>query len=553
MLTSRSLSLLLALVLVAGCAHGRGRGDGKGAAAGPASLALVPADTPYAMAMLEPFDRVLAEKFMAMAGSSLDKTLAQLKEVGGPLKDSPGLTRLLVAVLEELRGNVSFAGAQKLGFNPSGRMVIYGLGIYPVFRVEIADARTLRATIDRVLARAEVQLPEHRLGEQAYWRIDADGPSVVLALVGGELVAGVFPSALVADALPYLFGHKKPARSLRDTGVLAEIARTHGLDPRFVGYGDLRATAALFLGGQPGALPLPPEVAGELAGLPASCKQEAARLVALAPRLVFGYDRLDERLISMRMTLETAAEVSQAVAALSRPAPGLALLPEGPPLAAFGAGIDANAAIALARRAALAVIRQPFECPAFSGLNEAAHEVEQGLAQALPPYVTGVSGVMVTLDELDIESRPIRVRGSAVLVGSGVGELVRLAIGLISSGQSVPLSADGRPVALPLTALGVPGLDQAYLGLKGERAAIAVGKGASERVVALLGAKAPERAPLIMFGMHFARLAEVSRAFADEVSDETFMGGLNQYGFAGYGLEADARKGITFVVQMQLE
>ena len=63
----------------------------------------------------------------------------------------PETRRRLAALLDEFEGKLNREGLESLGWDPQSSNVIYGVGAFPVARMGLSDAATLRATILRVL------------------------------------------------------------------------------------------------------------------------------------------------------------------------------------------------------------------------------------------------------------------------------------------------------------------------------------------------------------------------------------------------------------------
>jgi hypothetical protein len=532
---------VLALLAGASCVHSGSTASGhRDLPSGPPALALVPADTPYVLAMLAPMDPAIQQKMFARAARVLEKNGAQLR--GALSGEDVAAGRIVGAWLDELQGHMTVEGTTQLGLNPNGRIVVYGVSLFPVVRIEIGDPARLHATILRVLAKAQVPVTEQHAGAQAYWQFADDKVAGVIAIVGNELVATVSTTAALPELLPYVFGQVKPEQSLADTGLLRQLANTHHYDGGIVGFLDFEAGARLAFGETPSPVALP--FLEKSSAVSAPCKKEVHRLIGYAPRLVFGLEKVAANETTFAMTLATAPAISHALAGLSRPIAGLTMQPgDTPPLAVFGIGLSVSDGIAVLRRGAAAIEAEPFECPEMLELNTLAKELDQNLGHGIPPMVTSLNGVVVTLDELDLKASPPLVSGSALLVGEGADDLLRQGLAFLAPGQGNGLAADGRPVALSLASHGIPGVDQAYVGLKADRAALAIGRAASQRVVALLGAAGPARAPLVVLAMDLARLMKLIPEFAGKMQDTPFGG--DDLGFASYGLEADGELGVT--------
>jgi hypothetical protein len=549
MRTPRLLTAALLVVALAAtsCVHkGSTAADHHDVPEGPPSLALVPSDTPYAIVSLKPLDPALQQK-MLERGAAMFSSVGTETETTLLGSDTPAL-RVYGAWLAEMRGHMDAKGLTDLGMLPSARILVYGVSLYPVVRWEIADPVKLHDMILRILARAKVEAPEQHAGAQAYWQIDFDGHSVAIAIVGKELVAGLVPSHLLADFLPYLFGTSKPARSLAAAGTLRQIALAHGLDGSAVGFVDLAAVSGLLLGEVKGPLPVPMHE-GQSALSPA-CVKDVHRLIGYAPRFVIGTEKLTATELQVAISLETIPAISGALAALSHPIAGLELLPPGPPLATIGVGVNVGDAIATLRRGAQAITAAPFGCPELADLNQAATDLEHKLATPLPGAVLGLSGAVVTLDDLDLNAQPVKFAGGALLVGSSAADLLRQGLALIAPGQK--LNDDGKPMAVSLKGHGIPGVEEAYVAARGDKAAAALGPRASAQVVSLLGAAAPAHAPLFVLGMDLGRLMKLVPTMADEGNKVT-AAFAQYYGFATYAIDADREHGITLRVFMQMK
>src|SRR5262245_61896871 len=191
---SRAAHLVLLLAAMAGACD-------KSGTAAPQSvktdlgespfLSLVPADTPYVMATFKP----VPASYMSKFSSVFEMMKTEIRRT----PDAPG-SDLLLALAEEMGPNFDARRAEELGLSPRARMAFYGLGLYPVLRLEIADGDRLLGTVERIAGRAKRSLvrPAEREGRR-YWVISRRPgvPVVVLAIVPQAFVAAMVPAAEV--------------------------------------------------------------------------------------------------------------------------------------------------------------------------------------------------------------------------------------------------------------------------------------------------------------------------------------------------------------------
>lgn len=526
---------------VANAAGGHGATVTKGAAI----LDLVPADSPYVMAMLEPFPIELMESWLAVSTGLLDKAGADLKTASQAMGGSPEetLLRVSLALLEEFRGNMSADGFARMGIGRRAQFVMYGIAVLPAMRWRVADAGKVEALILRVLAKAKVTLRKQSLAGQAYWEFTDKDIVVALARIGDEVVVGMATPKTASTVLPLLFGQKKPARSLRASGALAKVVEGHRFSPFFVGYVDFKQLARLLMrDGQGVDAQLMPLLLEKDTPVPAECKTELQALLDLAPRMVVGYEKLTAKTMTAVFVLETRADVTRRLAALKSPVPGLELTPTDSPLFMLGGGINIPRAIALAQEVAALLAAKPFRCPKLDDLEEAGEEMARTLATPLPPAIAGLQGGVVVVDDFQ---PPFLIRAHGLIAHDKPQELLTLALGMALPGLTV--KDDGRAVRLPLEQLGLPPMP-AFIGTKGKLIAAALGAGADTEVLALFGAKTGPDAPLLAFGYDVAKFVGIAKMFGAP-ADMSALTMLGSWGWISLAVHVTER-GLTMKVAM---
>lgn len=446
-------------------------------------LRFVPAETPYVIANTEALPREFADKIGAAIDPILKKFETELAGQKATLTDSPD-DKVAKAVIEELEGNLNRAGLEKLGLDPDFRFVLYGLGLMPVLRMELKDGEAFKAAIARVESKSGMKAPTAQAGDLQYWRVSNDGITVVIAIVGSQLVLGVTPDATAEKAVPMILGQQLPDATAATA--LAATAGKHGFRNTF-GYVDATIIASTVMGDGKG---LAGEIfaalsKGEAPVLDANCKTEIGGIVAKFPRMAFGYTELSGQKITARYTLETEAGLAAELKGLTAPVPGLGQ--DDGALLAFGMGINLQKTLDFAKAKAAAVASAPYTCPLLADLNQGFTEMNAGLQAApIPPFVMGIRGFNVVVKDGKIGPEgPSGIKATAIIAADKANELFEMAKGQVPPLAGLTVPADGTPVALPPGTV-PPVVDAPHIAVNANGIAISVGIGEEKGLTALL-------------------------------------------------------------------
>jgi len=190
----------------------------------------VPADTPYLAGNLQPIPDDVIEVFLQRFEPVLASVQDELTNARQTLENEDG-SRLISAILQEFDGNLSRQGMESLGFDLRAHKVVYGMGVFPVIRIGLSDADALRATIQRVLANAEIDAPELEHQGVSYWRLSevdtADAPvGIYISIFADHLAMSIFPPLAETELLPAFLGLEMPGDS-NAVSRLAELNAKH--------------------------------------------------------------------------------------------------------------------------------------------------------------------------------------------------------------------------------------------------------------------------------------------------------------------------------------
>ena len=536
---------------VKGAAKGALKGAAKavGINTAPNFIEYIPADTPYAVVALEPMpDKMIdmvfkmVEPLLGQAKSEMSKELARLKQ-SERTEDKVG-----AAIIEELQGNLSRKGLEKMGFDLTPRFAVYGLGVLPVMRFELSDPKALRAMIGRIEAKAGQKLPVKKMGDVEYWGVDENKMTFAAAIIGDELIAGVTPTASAEKMLPIMFGKAKPPKSFKDSGVLEGIQKKYGFTGHAIGYVDVQIITQILLNESKGlnadvwnamGSPVPP--------VPAECKTDYTSMAANFPRMVMGYTKLTAKSLSAEYIIETRSDIAKGLAGIVAPVPGMGSADGA--LFSVGVGLDVNKSVAFAKKVVADLKAKPYTCPHLKDLNEGLAQAEVGLNQALPPMATAITGLNVVLYDGEFgQGEPKNIKATALLVTSDAQGLLTMAKGFGPPPlNDLTVSDDGKPVPLP-AGLAPPFLVEPHVAITKVGLAMSIGAGLKESLGKVLGASPPAKPSLFTISYDIKRVMDLMKKSGAPIGEDEMMvfdalGGA--FGVVQYGMRF-TEHGIVF-------
>ena len=490
--TMRFAALGFAGVLLAACHH-----KDK-----DAPLAFVPADTPYVVANLDVLDEGTRKALLAQTNAQLPSQLVQLKSAADDMADKdPDTARLLKAVIAELDGKTIEQFAQNAGLNIKGRSAFYGLGLSPVIRFELVDAKAFDAFVGRLETAYGKPFDKATVGGQSYRKhvSTETGTQIVIAVVGKQAVAAMLPIDVPEATLRLALGLDRPAKNLQDDGRLEKLAKAKDYQPWAIGQLDLVRLLPLAAGGKDPmfnalrkaraaaeSAKTGEPVTNQLQIAP-SCEGEAARIAARVPSVSFGYTKLDEKHQNLRWDVALADDITKAFSGLKVELPGLG--------AAGTAPFDVSLALPVAQLRTFwsaqseAVAAKPFTCQSLTDLNEGFVKIGTLSQQAAVPPVGDLLGLRVALDSFEAGNADgiPKFSGRVLIATSNPTALLAMSQMVASGLAQLKLTTDGKPVALPpeVTApLGSP----VWAAMSPKALALAIGAGEDSKLGDMLNA-----------------------------------------------------------------
>ncbi|HEX7839355.1 MAG TPA: hypothetical protein VF469_17880 [Kofleriaceae bacterium] len=478
----------------------------------PALFANVPADTPYLFASLDAIPPEFYAKLKQAFGPLFELAFRQGRALGD---DNP----LLAAILGELDGKWNQAGLEALGFSAEPRFALYGLGLSPVvLRLAVKDDKALRATIERIAARAGASLPPMATKDgRSYWKIDIpDGPALVIALAESQLIAAIGSPAKLDAKLGLILGTEKPAQTMADGKLVKELMARHGFGGQLIGVADTRQIASQAL-----------EAAGAKSG--AVCTAEVDRLSTKLPRVAMGYGELSASKTSGGMVVELSPDAIADLKALRVEIPGLAQLLSGTPLVAMGGGVD----LARAQQVAIAIaanLRKLGAACELGPLADGADRMSRTLSAPLPEPAGRIAGGAIAVEDVKFsggrrrEPIPDNVEGVALIASPDARALFDKAVELAPSLKALGVAADGKLHDLPQGTVPVPFPLAAGVGDK--LIVLTAGTQQKPRVEKLIGAHGGGKAPLFAMSYDSGKVFDLELQMFRELgaADPAMMG-----------------------------
>ncbi|MDZ4731929.1 MAG: hypothetical protein SH820_18525 [Xanthomonadales bacterium] len=478
--------LLISTLAISAC----GKDETTDAAAGSSSknnlLTLVPANTPYLGGSLAPVPDTIIDSYLkrfepALTSLQVELNKAKLQREANPdeLADDPA-ARIAHVVLLELDGKLNRAGLESLGFDISSQSVVYGMSAFPVARMSLSDAATLRATVQRVLDSAEVKVPSHEFQGQSYWRFipemhdyDENGDVVIdgdektddpadaigfyLAILEDHMVLGMLPVFAESSFLPALLALEKPASSSAES-TLMDINRRFAYTPHGSGVIDFQKLADEITNPDSMAGQFVSRSGHDLAELNTDqCRQEINTIIAHTPRAYSGIKEFSETLVGSQIVVENESSLAAELVKLVADVP--VANAKSSFLAEFALGIKTGPLRDFLRSKTTAIIEQPYQCAVLAQVNEQAQNANDQLNQPLPPLVNNLLGLRVAISRFGRgQSAPESAEGLIALHVTQPEMLIGMAQMLLPNLADLNMAAGEPAVRVPADMIPMPDL-----------------------------------------------------------------------------------------------
>ncbi len=473
-------------------------------------LTYVPADSPYVYAALESSPKDVTEKLQPMLDATIPALRSSLESVTGlmELQDGEAADQEAIEqrkkILNAVTSRMTPGLGKRFGFSVTESVaVLYGHGLLPVARIVLDDPDQFRSEFAAMLAEMELEFEQTKAGSITYDRIPiAEAGQLIIAQDADMLVVALAPAELGAADVEKLLGGKKPAESLADSVKLQALAEKYDYLAYGLGWIDMQAIAKVFLDGPTGMNKAIFDLAGPDAEMPELsdvCRSEIGSLAAVAPRLTIGYTKLDADGFEMLPVMELREDIASGMKPVAGNVPGLTEPTSS--LMKFGMAIDLKALRGYIDQQIAVISESPFECPELAQLNMAAAQMEQALAQPIPPIAYNFKGFFLDINSLDgidfsNPAVPEELDLSVLLAFDNVGALLQMGQMMMPPLAAIDLQPDGKAALIPqemLAGYAAP----VYAAMSDGLLAMGSGDGSESRVASMVNTDA-EGEPVVL-------------------------------------------------------
>ncbi len=454
-------------------------------------LRFVPADTPYVFASGEPLD----DEFLDAIEPHIDEILAayrdMLQGVAQSESSEDGVDEAMTSLMSALSPLFSVEGWKEAGFTRDGQMVLYGNGLLPVFRIEVADAEAFEKTIAGIEDAAGEPMPTASIDDTEYRYVEDDKVRVIIGLFDGSAVLTAIPAGFDDDRTRELLGLDLPAKSIADTTLLSDIVEKYGYTEHYTGFIDtLRLVDSVLAEPTPINAALMEHMDFDASSVSDVCRDEIRELAGIAPRTVVGYDEITLEKLSGSFVVELRKDIATALQGVPAEVPGLGQDQGG--VLSIGVSVNMQALRDFYAARLDAMEADPFECEYFAELQGGVAQGREMLAQPLPPMVYGIRGFNAVIDKLDIAALTSGQPPDPATMEAGIVVAMQDAAALVAMGMmfspelaALNLQPNGEAVALALPQVEAMGID-AFAAMAKDALSIAVGPAAESRVTSAL-------------------------------------------------------------------
>lgn len=434
----------------------------------------VPADTPYLFANLEQIPADITDAYLKNVQPMYKSMQENLQEMDKEYQqaqtsaatDDPTTEvdnfypmAFFSSIVTELADNLSIEGMEKIGVKANSHAIVYGLGPFPVARMEIADETRLRATLERAFTKAGKIPEEQVLNGRKYWQAGDEEMELIVSIDANEVAMSILPTSLVADALPNILAQSKPASPLDVNKSLSTLNKNNGYLNYGSGWLETQKLVDLFMNNDSSAATSMRQMMDfDAQSVSQVCKDEYTSIAANVPRLHGGYQTVSLKQSAASFTLELQQELASDLKGLVV-AKALSAVDAGG-LVNLGFAMNLAKAREWLLAAASKHVENPYKCEQLAELNASYAQAYENLNRPLPPFAGNFIGLKLKIDELDLDqvgqSNPIPQKIKAMfsvltsnpemLVGMGQMFLPELAgLDLTPGADPVPLVLDGMP------------------------------------------------------------------------------------------------------------
>ncbi|MEM7432564.1 MAG: hypothetical protein AAF351_11610 [Pseudomonadota bacterium] len=511
-----SLVVLLALPLAA-C-----NGDDESSVAATSDSALleyIPANASYALVSTEPPPEDVIEALQPLNEQIMKGYHDLLTAVGdGILAEAEGSdadgAEKVSAMFDEVASLLSADGLEDAGVQLYGDFALYGHGILPVMRFELADHEKFEATLDRLEESAEAKMSVKTIDGNAVRYGGDDELNFFVAVLENQAVVSMAPASFDDDQLGELLGFTKPSTSIVDSGELDGIVEKYGYNYMMIGYLDVVDIANFLVGNNSGLdQSLHALFAADdehLASISDVCKAEIVEMAGVMPRIVTGYTELSETAMRSEAVFELRSDIAADMSGMTAEVPGMGTDPGG--AMSFGMSLNLMGTRDFIANRIKAIEADPFECPDLQEVNAGVAEMKAGLEAPIPPFLIGLKGIFVDFEDIEgldlaTQTPPTSIDARILLAVDNAPAVLGMASMFSPELAGMNLEPNGEPQLMEsmMTAM-APG--PMYAAMTSDAISVSIGEGQQDKLGDMMAADNGGDDLIMSFAMDAARYYE---------------------------------------------
>jgi len=502
-----TLAMTLAALVLAGCSRDD---DQQPAASAPAVdegvksslFDRIDADSAYLFANLEPLPEELINAIWAGMEPMFEVNRQQYEAMTDAFDDP-----LLSALLHEMMKIDGREAIEELGLHGNGLWAFHALSLYPAMLLQLSDAEAFAATLDRVAANAEMELPWRGIGDEDVLWIDLG--EFGLALHHDDHWLSL---ALVPDDMSFLrrvADLDRPAQAYNPDD-LASFNRERGYLAQGGGFVEFSLLLERLLDGDD-ELAGPARLTAGLQDLiaDAACENELNALLESFPRLSFGYHHLSGSEVGTTMRIETEQTLGERLAAIAN-SPVRIKDNDQSGMLSGGLAFNIVAARDFARETVSGWVDNPPQCELFASVRDNAAEWQLAANRPIPPMVTNLQGLRFSIDDIEFGEMMNVTDASATLAVFMRNPQMIVGMAQMFSPELAELALQPGGDPQPLPAGMIPNLSEvgAWLAMGDNSIGLAIGEDQKDRLPGLLEPGSADSA-ILHYGMDFAAYARI--------------------------------------------
>ena len=493
-------------------------------------LAYVPADTAYVSADLQAIPKAIVDAYTDRFQPVFDTMNEQTTEFkadydAGEYDDEPS-AKFASAVMDELNWDLSADSFAQLGLSLQSHHAIYGMGVFPVVRVELTDATALREAVKRIEGKMGVSMPQYELNGKEYWRVSDDDNNeagIYIAILDNQLAISMFPTSSEKDLLASFLGDEMPAQSMASNNALGEMNAQKGYTNFGSGFIDLQRLADEFLDPNsytrqhlPASMDYDPSELGDV------CIAEIKSIVAKAPRMTAGMTTLTTDEMTVRYDLEMESTLAAGMAALVSNTP---VAQDGDHLFSASLAIQIGKLRNLMVEKANEIVASPYQCERLQDMNSSARSLVEQLNIPMPPMINNLMGFRVKVDDYDPAGDFMDGKGLIALYVDKPEMFVGMASMMLPGFEELDLANQKQPVKIPSSMTRVDGVD-VYALMSDSAIGAAIGGQDPAELTPFMQDKAQNTGTLFSMSVDMAKQWKIEQAMSEQWSqsfDDDFM------------------------------